>query len=205
MQGKEDEHCEFKEARNQIDSHDLTEYCIALANERGGRLVLGMTNRKPRQAVGTQACRNLEETKQTLLQRIHFRVDVFEIEKDGKRVLVFNVPRRPIGTPLQYRGRYLMRSGEALTAMTPEQLQAIFAEEQPDYSATLGPGASLSDLDLAAIERFRSLWQQKSGNRELATRSHARLLADAELLDPAGGVRLAGLILLGKAGSVSRF
>ncbi len=48
MLGVEDEHLEFKEAKNQYDSHKALEYCAAIANEGGGFLVLGVTNEPPR-------------------------------------------------------------------------------------------------------------------------------------------------------------
>lgn len=42
----ETEHLEFKEAKQQYDSTKLLRYCVALANEGGGYLVLGsVTNR----------------------------------------------------------------------------------------------------------------------------------------------------------------
>jgi ATP-dependent DNA helicase RecG len=51
----ETENLEFKEAKNQFDSTKLLKYCVALANEKGGCLVLGVTNKPPRQVVGTLA------------------------------------------------------------------------------------------------------------------------------------------------------
>lgn len=36
---REDEHLEFKEARNRFDFEELVKYCAALANEGGGRMV----------------------------------------------------------------------------------------------------------------------------------------------------------------------
>ena len=39
MQRQEDGHLEFKEAKNNYDSDRLAQYCCALANEGGGRLV----------------------------------------------------------------------------------------------------------------------------------------------------------------------
>ena len=44
----EDEHLEFKEAKHSYDRDKLVRYCAALANERGGTLVLGATDRPPR-------------------------------------------------------------------------------------------------------------------------------------------------------------
>jgi ATP-dependent DNA helicase RecG len=204
MQGREDEHCEFKRAENNLDSEDLADYCIALANEGSGHLILGVTDKVPRQVVGSRACQNLAKTKQTLLDRIHLRIEATEIDYDGKRVLVFSVPARPVGTPLQHNGRYLMRCGGSLTSMTPERLQAIFDERRPDFSALIAPGATLDDLDPAAIERFRALWHRKTGNDELLRLSHGRLLADAELIDFNGGVTQAALILLGTRTALGR-
>jgi ATP-dependent DNA helicase RecG len=204
MQGREDEHCEFKKAENQVDSDELTDYCLALANEGGGNYILGVTNKMPRKVVGSRACQDLGGTKHQLLQRIHLRVEAAEIDYDGKRVVVFRVPPRPVGTPLQYKGRYLMRCGESLTPMTPERLQVIFAEAQPDFSALTRPGATTDDLAPAAIDRFRTLWHRKSRSLDISRLPVSRVLADAELIDAQGGVTHAALILLGKPKALSR-
>jgi len=39
---RENEHLEFKEAKQQYDTTKLLRYCVALANEGGGHLVLGV-------------------------------------------------------------------------------------------------------------------------------------------------------------------
>jgi len=51
----ENERLEFKRAERQYDTVKLLKYCSALANERGGHLVLGVTDKAPRQVVGTKA------------------------------------------------------------------------------------------------------------------------------------------------------
>ena len=38
---KENEHLEFKEAKSSFHFEELVKYCVALANEGGGRMVLG--------------------------------------------------------------------------------------------------------------------------------------------------------------------
>jgi ATP-dependent DNA helicase RecG len=57
-------------------------------------------------------------------------------------------------------------------------------------------GASLTDLDPIAIERFRAMWLRKSENKALKTISHQQLLADAELMVD-GRLTYAALILFG--------
>jgi len=59
----EGENLDFKEAKEQFDSKKLAQHCIALANEGGGRLILGVTDKKPRRVVGTKAFPNIEKTK----------------------------------------------------------------------------------------------------------------------------------------------
>ncbi|WP_293675090.1 ATP-binding protein, partial [Thiolapillus sp.] len=51
----ENQHLEFKEAKNQFDSRKLYRYCVALANEEGGFLVLGIADKPPRPVVGSNA------------------------------------------------------------------------------------------------------------------------------------------------------
>ena len=204
VNASEGEHLELKEARVSFDYEDVVRYCVALANERGGRLVLGVTDRKPRRIVGTQAFPNLQKIKHRLLQQLHMRIEIEEVAHPDGRVLVFHVPSRPPGQPIQHGGTYLMRSGESLTAMTPERLRAIFAETGPDFSAEVCKGATESDLDLQAIEDFRQAWHKKSGNQRLLRLAPAQLLRDAEIvLD--GGVTYAGLILLGRREALRRY
>jgi len=55
MKASEDEHLEFKAAKERFDFEKLVKYCVALANEGGGKIVLGITDKKPRKVAGTQA------------------------------------------------------------------------------------------------------------------------------------------------------
>jgi len=40
MQARESEHFEFKEAKQRYDFEELVKYCVALANEGGGKMIL---------------------------------------------------------------------------------------------------------------------------------------------------------------------
>lgn len=204
MKSREGKHLEFKEAKKDFDSRKLVRYCSALANEGGGRLVLGIANPQPRRVVGTEAFSNLPGIERQLLQRLRLRVQAEELHVEGKRVLVLTVPSRPIGTPISVDGAFWMRSGEELVAMTPDHLRRIFDEAGPDFSAEVCPNATLDDLDPVAIESFRDRWASQSGNKALARRPTSQLLRDAELVLP-GGVTYAALILLGTRSALGRF
>jgi len=207
MESREDEHLEFKEAKNNFHFEKLVKYCAALANEGGGRIILGVTDRPPRRVVGSNVFDPLERTKAGLIERLHFRVNVHVVAHPQGRVLIFDVPPHPIGMPVQVEGAYWMRGGEDLVPMTPDMLQRLFAEGGPDYSAEICPGATVDDLDPAAINQFRGRWVKKSGNKALPKRSIPGLLADAELINRADNraeVTYAALILLGKPRSLGR-
>jgi len=134
---KEDEHLEFKEAKTSFHFEELVKYCVALANEGGGTIVFGVTDRIPRVVVGSQAFKELDRTKAGLIDRLHLRIEATALEHRDGRVPVFEVPPRPLGVPIQYKGAYWMRGGEGLVPMTPDKLKRIFEESGPDFSAEL--------------------------------------------------------------------
>lgn len=146
----ESEHLEFKEAKQQFDTTKLLRYCVALANEGGGHLVLGVSDKLPRRVVGTRAfvaATDLNGIKSRIVDKLRFRVETVELAHADGRVLVFEVPSRPVGQPLEFDGAYLMRAGEDLLPMTPDQLRRIFAEGQPDwFSQTAKKGASADEV-----------------------------------------------------------
>lgn len=203
MQAREDEHLEFKEAKQDYDFEELVKYCVALANEGGGKMILGVTDKLPRWVVGTQAFKDLERTKAGLTDRIRLRIDAEEINHTDGRVLVFHVPSRPIGMPVHYEGRYFMRSGGNLVPMLPDMLKRIFDEAGPDYTAEICPRAKLDDLDSESIDDFRNRWIQKSKNERLRALSIEQLLSDAELIVP-DGLTYAALIFFGTRETLGR-
>jgi len=129
----EGEHVEFKEAKNNFHFEKLVAYCVALANEGGGKMLLGVTDKAPRKVVGTQAFDVPEKTVAGIHERIQLKVLWQEVAHPDGRVLVFEIPSRPIGHPLHHEGRYWMRAGEELVAMSPDQLKRIVAEGQPEF------------------------------------------------------------------------
>lgn len=128
---KETNILEFKEAKNQFDSTKLYKYCVAIANEGGGHLILGITDKLPRTICGTSAFQDTNETVGKIFNVLGFRVDLDEVIHPDGRIIVFTIPSRPRGTAYQYQGAYWMRSGEQLVAMSEDRLRTIFNEGQP--------------------------------------------------------------------------
>lgn len=208
MDEKEGHNLEFKRAERSMDLEALADYCVAIANEGGGYLFLGITDRYPRSIVGSSALRSPGKTERKLLDILHQRIDVTPVITSEGRVVVVTIPPRPIGAPLHHKGRYLVRSDDAVVPMTSWQLQKIFAESTPDYSALTCEGAVRGDLDADAVERFRKGWARrevKSHRRShILSQTVEELLEDAELI-VGGNITYAALILLGTAKAVKRF
>jgi len=106
LSSKEGERLEFKEARHNYHFEKLAEYCVALANEGGGKIILGVTDKRPRKVVGTQAFTQPERTRPGLIEQLHLGIDFSCLDHPNGRVLVFHVPSRPVGTPIKYKRIY---------------------------------------------------------------------------------------------------
>lgn len=192
-------HLEFKAARTGFnESKDLPDYCAALANEGGGKLMLGVDNDGT--VVGTEAFRGtFNKLPNKLWQSLRIRVDVDEIQHPQGRVLVFHIPARPKGKGIQSTGEYHYpwRLGESLGEMPDEEHRKIWREDNPDFSAEIVTGLRIEDIDEEAIDILRRLCYEKSKNRNYQTSSVLQFLSDIGLKTEKG-FNYACLILLGK-------
>ena len=130
------------------------------------------SDKPPRRVVGSQAFQGLPELnkiKAYIVERLRMRVDVIELAHPAGRVLVFEVPARPVGQPLEFEGAYLMRAGEDLVAaqawiaawLVPSQQLwplAIFCTMVED-----GGSLRLTSWSAAAQARFTSSSRAKRG------------------------------------------
>ena len=172
---------EFKSATGSFHFEKLVDYCVALANEGGGRMVLGVSDRRPRSILGTAAFAEPGRTEAGLHQRLGHRIPVEEFFHDGKRVLIAHVPSRLPGTAWSINGRFLKRAGDDLAAMDDTELRAIFAETGPDFSAEPSR-ATVAELSPALLGAFRERWARKARNPRIAAWNDAETLSAAELL-----------------------
>ena len=193
----EGNHFEFKEAKNRQDVDEAAKYLCAMSNNGGGRLVLGVTDKRPRKVVGSQACQQPESTVRYFMDKLRVRVDFNLYEHEGKRVLVFEIASRSVGLPVQFEGIAWWRDGDSLVPMPEDVRRAIYAEGGHDFSGDVCKGLTIDDLDRNAIEIFRGKWTEYSGIKRIATLSVEQLLRDADVVNDKG-VTYAALILFGK-------
>jgi predicted HTH transcriptional regulator len=130
---RETQNLEFKEAKTQFDNRKLFKYCVAIANEGGGHFILGVSDARPRKVVGTAAFNDPVGMASKVFQAVGFRVEIESVSHSDGRIVVFQIPGRPLGTAYAFEGAYLMRIGEELQPMSEDRLRSIFAEGQPDW------------------------------------------------------------------------
>jgi len=195
----ETETLEFKEAKSHFNLETLYGYCVAIANEGGGNLLLGVTDKAPRTVVGTQAFLTPGKTAYQILQQLGFRVDIEEVRHPDGRVLVFHIPSRLKGSAYALKGAYLMRTGESLVPMSEDRLRAIFAENEDwleDHSKTGLDAQQVVDL-LDTQTLFELLHLPYPTNRD----GVMERLIELKFIDSTGGgfaIRRLGAILIAK-------
>ena len=192
---------EFKEAKTQFSSDKLHQYCVALANEGGGVLLLGVADKPPRPVVGTKSTKDPVGMAAKLFNVLSFRVNVEEVMHPDGRVVVFRIPSRPTGTAYHLDGRYLMRSGEELVSMSEDQLRRIFGEGKHDWleESTVDDLGDEDVIEALDTQRYFELLQQPYPNRREGVLAR---LESERLIDKVGdrySIRRLGALLLAKS------
>jgi len=203
LEAKEGEQFQFKEAKTHFDSNEAARCCCALANCGGGKLVFGITDKRPRQVVGSKAFDQPERTRKGLMDKLHVKVDFQLYEYEGKRVLLFDVASRPLGLPVQVDGVAWLYEGDSLVPMPQDELRKIYDETGHDFSSDICPDATTADLDEKAVESFRTKWIEKSGNKQINNLTQGQLLSDAGAINKEG-VTYAALVLFGTRDALRR-
>ncbi len=215
-----EDHVEFKEAKHNYPfaggkktdmnerRHCVLGYVVAMANERGGRLILGMADAYPHDVVGSDfADGELGALEDEIYSRLKIRVrteELFDIVgKERRRVVVISVPSRPVGKVLRFEGVPLMRVGESLREMDDQEYFSIISEQDADFSARVCDGLSLDDLDETAITEMRMLMSTNRGRLNMGNLPLPQLLSDLRLSSERG-LTYAALLLLGKNDAIAR-
>ena len=154
MSAEEDERLEFKQTL--LPTKEIAEYAVALGNEGGGWLIMGITNRKPRAIVNLaeKPREELLKIQTSVLDSAGIKILLHSVTTSDGCVLAVEIPSRLPGKVFHTKtGKYLMRAGESLRGMTNEEIAAIFAEAAPQLKV-VPPHVSLSnDLRRLAAER----------------------------------------------------
>ena len=184
-------------------------YVIALCNEKGGYLVIGMEDKHPHNVVGTSQCINaVGQLESDIYRDTGIRPDVYELYEEAsndskKRVLVISVPSRPVGKVFKFEDVPLMRVGEELKPMDDKTYLSIIQEQEPDFSEMVCQGVRFEDLDEAAIERLKEKYAIKQKNPSFRSLTNRQALSDLKLID-GDAVTNSAVLLVGKEEVIGR-
>ena len=200
---------EFKQAKTQYayDSgrKSVLGYVSALANEGGGYLVFGIKEASPHEVCGSQAFESKEgKLEQDVYRDLRIRVKTETLFDNEKRILIIQIPSRPIGKVLYFDDVPLMRVGESLTRMSDEMYFSILQEQEPDFSSKICEGLTYGDLNKKAVEKMKGLYADKQKNPSFLQVRDERMLSDLQLAVN-GKLTYAALILLGKSDIIDRY
>lgn len=216
----ENESCEWKEFKTLTHSvsgdkgKDIVSYISALANMDGGELIIGVMD-KTLDIVGIENFHTY--TPENIRLRIlgkcpnldseGFTVEQFVTSDTSKTVWVFHVPRHKVRLPVYAHDKAWQRIDDSLVELRPERLATILAEpiEVIDWSAQIVPGASLVDLDPAALALAREKFREKNLSASFASEIASwdmRTFLDKAKITIQGNITRSALILLGKPESV---
>lgn len=212
----ENESCEWKEFKNLTHSvsgdkgNDIISYISALANMDGGELVIGVMDR----TLDILGIDNFHTyTPDNIRLRIlgkcpnldseGFTVEQFITSDTSKTIWVFHIPRHKVRLPVYAHDKAWQRINDSLVELRPERLATILDEsiEVIDWSAQIVPGATLDDLDPAALMLAREKFQEKNQSASFAGEMPSwdmRTFLDKAKITIQGNVTRSALILLGK-------
>lgn len=212
----ETETVEFKKATNGFDKKEIGQYFSALCNEANlhkekcAWLVFGVDD-KSHEILGTNflstvASRNdLKKYIADLTsERLTF-VEIYELNYNGNRVVMCQIPPAPIGIPVNFKGYYHGRDGESLVALNIEEIETIRKENRfEDWSAEIVANATLDDLDPIAISKAREMYlnAHASLSDEIVTWDDSTFLNKAKITRQ-NKITNTAILLLGKEESES--
>jgi len=210
-QDSESEILEFKEAKNNFDLNKLGKYFSALSNEANlmdkedAWLVFGIKDRD-KSIIGTNfrnSNTKLHSLKAEIANKTTHRItfkQIYEINTQEKRVILFQIPSAPSGIPVAWAGHYYGRDGEELNALNLEELERIRTQNREnDWSIGICNQATISDLSKEAIIKARKLYAIKNPNLH----NNIKLWDDITFLNKAklcikGKITRTAILLLGK-------
>ncbi|MEW6607234.1 MAG: RNA-binding domain-containing protein [bacterium] len=208
----ETEWVEFKEAKSNYDFDDTGRYFSALSNEANlngsssGWLIFGITDKPPRKIVGSnyrQQAPGLEKLKKQISSHTNhgltFR-NIYELEVDGKRVVIFEIPSASRGIPTTWDGIAYGRIGDSLSPLSLDKIEGIRKQVGiEDWSAQICERATMADLDTSAIMKARQNYKEKFPDkaREVESWDDITFLNKAKIAIQ-GKITRTAIILLGK-------
>jgi len=206
----ETEWVEFKEAKTNKHFDEIGKYFSALSNEANLKnkkyawLIFGVNDKH--KIVGTNFRPNrkdLDSLKAELANHTtanHTVIEIYELQTEQGRVILFQIPPAPKGIPIAWKGHFYARDGESRGALSIHELEQIRNQTKDfDWSAQICENASIDDLDEKAIQRARVNYKEKFplNTKEIDSWDDVTFLNKAKIIIR-GKITRTAILLLGK-------
>ncbi len=211
---QENEKCEWKELKflkHAIagkEGDDVISYISAIANMKGGHLVIGVKD-KTLGIIGIQDFHTYNNQNLKLkiltdcpnLSSEGFEIQEHKTSDSGKTVWIFHIPKHQYRLPVYAHKKLWQRINDSLVEITAARLDAILTEVRlsEDWSAVIIPDATIDDLDENAIKKARTEFEKRNPKYtdEIGHWDTKKFLDKAKL-NINGKITRTALILLGK-------
>ena len=202
---REAEGVEFK--RSLLTDKDITEYAVGIGNAGGGHLIMGVTDKLPRQIhpVVPLSGDDIQRIRRAVRDSAQIHVAVENLPTPSGNVVVVTIPSRPRGQVFHTsKGKYLIRVGEDLRGLTMAEIDAIRQEAGVELTAQIVPGDWKILIRAAGLEELRALMAEARAEADLLKLGDQDLLRALGVLTPDGQLLTAGLLLVGRSEEIQR-
>ena len=189
----ENQNIEYK----RIWSDEYLKWVCGFANAQGGRIYIGVDDDKT--VFGLQdAHRQMEDIPNKIVALLGIVVDVNLHQKDGLDYMEIIV--NPSNVPISYKGVFYYRSGATKQELKGPALQQFILKKMGrSWDEIICEGATLEHIDNEAVAYFvRKGIKAGRLPENAADDSTETILRNLDLMDEAGGLSNAAILLFGK-------
>ncbi|HUP68813.1 MAG TPA: ATP-binding protein [Acidimicrobiales bacterium] len=184
---------EFKQALPKVAR--IQEPVVAFANNRGGTIVVGVTEGRPRRLLGVPPGQAFEERVQELARATHppVALSLEWLQVDGAWLAAIHVAPTATGYVQTSDGRVIVRAGPTNRTLIGPELTRFTQERSGEPAEDQAvAGVAISDL---ATDRLRRFLAERLDRRRVDVPAAVR---DLGMVTAEGDVRLATLLVFGR-------
>lgn len=198
---------EFKLSAKQL-SKDLWETVSAFANTDGGLILLGFRSTEGKHVLEgvVNAEKLLDDFSSTISEKFNFcplvKTEIIKLE--GKNIIAIEVAQSPeYQKPLYVKDAGPLKGGHkrigaADIRLSDHDVHRFYLSRSGSPDSQVCDGAGIEDLDPVAVSGFRELRKLEAPNAPELKLTDEELLKSYQLMDEAGKLNVAGVLLFGK-------